>query len=89
MEAVLWFLSLQYVWTAYSEKSIKYLEYGVDHKKDRNERGDKFAFNTVDRRIEKMICRSWAGLQRRAQIGGSLCAAWLLLQIQCFEARHH
>lgn len=36
-----------------------------------------------------MSCGSWVEAGRIAQTGVSLCAAWLLLQMETFEARRH
>lgn len=57
---------------------------GENHKWNRNEGGEKAGLQRVDWRSDEV--NSWVGVRRVAQTAVSLCA-WLLLQMETFEAR--
>lgn len=60
-----------------------------NHKWNRNGGGKKAGLQRVDSRNAKVSCGFWARMRRMAQTAKSLCAAWLLLQMETFEDRRN
>lgn len=62
---------------------------GENHKCNRNGGGEKAGFQRVGSRSDKVSCGFWVGVRRMAQTAVSLCAAWLLLQMETFGDGHN